>query len=190
MKDKLLFLCDNVPDKNILLDIVNQNQVDIIEFNTSDDFSFNKNYKNIGFVWHNEFEYVPFGKGNYIINDYKFKYFKKDFVNYLSKYNDKIVVDLIACPFEEKIFVEEIKFLSNILENVLFQHSFIKINSYLDNDLKLGSNGICIKNKYFNEKINNYHFALGSRSSQFSMAINSKGDLYSTGDELYKAYEF
>ena len=196
-----LFAHSNLICKNKYSTGVNTSKVDYVQLSKNQELSLNfykNNYNRIGFVWENRHSFIPFGKTTYNYNNFEFKYFKKEFVDYLAEYNKlnvPIIVDLITCSLLDlcshgknslnvSTFVEEVNQLKQILSNVLIQYSTNNTGSTQDADWIMESNNVSIKDEYFNNNIDNYKFKLGS-NIVFNGMITCDGHLYLCGENTF-----
>jgi len=182
-----LFVNNDIPLKNIFIEAIDTSKVDYIELSKSiplPESFFSVDYNRIGVVWHNTYLNISFGNKLYVNDNYNFWYFKKEFIEYLTLYNNlnvPIIVDLITCSLNNKIFVTEVNILKNIFKNITIEYSLNKTGSVINSDWIMESNNVSIKDIYFNNKIDDYPFTLGGSSLLFNAVITYDGGLYLCG---------
>jgi hypothetical protein len=73
------------------------------------EFRYDSSIIRIGFVWHNTKNIIPFGSTQFEYNNYKTNFFTLELINYLSKFTDPIIVDLISCSLNSSFFYNILK---------------------------------------------------------------------------------
>ncbi len=146
----MLFVDKNIPDYDIFIKHV---KVDI-----KHDFLHYPQVNRIGFIWHSDNNSImPFGKNRYN----KSNIFTEEFINYLSKYKEPLVVDLISCNVGSKLLENELDNIIKLLPNIKINYS----NSIIGNSPKgswiLESSRENIQNIYFNDTIIEYNHVFG-----------------------------
>jgi hypothetical protein len=161
----IIFIDKNMPDYNTFISGIKENIHIKSEIQLDSELDYKPNIdlvKRIGLVWDNIKSLIPFGSTPYQYqNESKSKYFTKEIISYLSKYTNKLQVDLITCMLDSLEFRTELVYIQKILPNVTFAYS----NSYTGNSPKgnwiLESSDEDISQIYFTEQIINYTHVLG-----------------------------
>ncbi len=153
--ETILFIDRNIPEHELFVSGLKSNiQIKSeIELDNQNDFS---SVERIGWVWHNNSSSIPFGftKSNY-------KYFTPEIINYLSKYINKLQVDLITCSLDSPEFIEELNLIQKILPNITFNYSNSLTGNSPQGNWILESSNQDISQIYFTEKINQYKHVFG-----------------------------
>jgi alpha-tubulin suppressor-like RCC1 family protein len=169
-----LFIREEIPGKDIMIASIRENvECHIVPriFNPND-YSLS-DISRVGFVYENNGTCIPFGTTKLTLNDYDFKFFKKELFDYLSKSSIlstlstssiSLEVDIITCSMSSPIFIDEVSRLKTVLSNVNINFSMNKTGGTINSDWITESNGVSIKDFYFTSNINNYNFSLGSSS--------------------------
>jgi alpha-tubulin suppressor-like RCC1 family protein len=181
-----IFIRDNIPGKEILLNSIKDcisthiidKTFDISAYSLSDS-------TRLGFVYENNIPFIPFGKGQLIINDITFIFFSRDFFNLISQTVNRLDIDLITCELYNTTFISEVFSLKTILPNVNINYSLNTTGGKILSDWITESNDISIKNIYFNSNIDNYVFALGGGSNDHSAFIRNDFSVWTFGFNVY-----
>ena len=177
MKSKYLFVRNNTPKNHIIKNSLNN----FTEYNDLDTIFLHDTISpRIGIMWNNVFSYIPIGTENLIIDNYQYKWFKKEFYDLISSIDSTIIIDLITCNMNDNKFIEEVKKIENKFNNVKINYSLNYTGNDSCSDWIMESNGENIKYVYFTDNIDNYDVHLGA-TNKHTMIVLSNGNVMSYG---------
>jgi alpha-tubulin suppressor-like RCC1 family protein len=172
-----IFVHKNVPDKNTFLNAIKET-IDVhTNLNLMD--KYDPNINRIGFVWDNDSRNIPFTNTELTIDNYTFKYFKKELYNYLQLYNN-MTVDLITCYLNNPLFLSEVEIIKNNLNNINIEYS-LDATGNLNGNWIMESNNSSILDVYFNNSITDYKYILGS-IARHNAIIADNGTVWTFGE--------
>jgi hypothetical protein len=158
----------------------------IIDNNSLNGYSI-QNYSRVGFVYDNtSLPNIPFGHGAFVSDGYTFQYFTKELIDLLSQASTSLTnVDLITCNMNNPKFISEVTKIKTLLPNVSINYSLNKTGNIVGSDWITESNGVSLKNIYFNGGIENYNYSLGGSLNSHSAFIANDGTVWTFGLNVY-----
>jgi hypothetical protein len=180
-----IFIRSNIPGFDIFVKSIKE---DIIQYIISDDnldgFSI-QDCSRIGFVYDNTYQKIPFGNEPFVSNDYTFQYFTKELFDLFSQISSPADIDIISCNMSEPRFISEVAKIKTLLPNVNINYSLNATGGSIGSDWIMESNGVSLRNIYFNDNIVNYKYSLGGSGNFHSAFIANDGSVWTFGYNIF-----
>jgi hypothetical protein len=180
-----IFVRKNIPGHSTFISSIKEDiSYYVIDDNNLEGYSI-QNCSRVGFVYDNLLlPNIPFGNGILSSNGYDFQYFTKELFDLLSQASSPINIDLITCNMNSAKFINEVAKMKVLLPNVDINYSLNKTGGLIGDDWITESNGMSLKNIYFNSNIDNYKYSLGSGNFHSAFIAND-GSVWTYGTNFY-----